>query len=165
MFHALVDRLERIDLEEYTFGDLGKIVALGLKKDVVVDKGAMVEISKVLRGNARSAQKMAMKLCQYLAVAKRKRFRMADWKKFTYQLGIRPYGLLNAEVQILEVLNEVKEMRLTALASKLSMSRRSVQYDYEVYLQKLGLIGIATAGRYLTAKGKDYLKKMEVAMK
>ena len=49
-------------------------------------------------------------------------------------------------------------MRLTQLASKLAMSRQAVQYDYEIYLQKLGLIGIETAGRYLTPSGKEYLK-------
>jgi len=163
MFHALVDRLERIDLEDYSFNELGKIVKLGLNKGVTVNKNALDEISQVLRGNARSAQKMAMKVNRYCSANRKKRFTIDDWSKFAFQLGIHPYGLLNAEIKILEVLNTVKEMRLTQLASKLSMSRRSVQYDYETYLQKLGLIGIATGGRYLTANGKEYLKKMEDA--
>lgn len=161
LFHALIDRLERIDLEEYTHNNLAEIVKLGLYKGVTLDKGAMTKVSSVLRGNARSAQKMAIKLNQYCVAEKKKRFKMADWKKFIYQLGIMPLGLMPAEIKILETLDAVKEMRLTALASRLGMSRRSVQYDYELYLQRLGLIGIKTGGRYLTSKGKEYLKEVD----
>mgnify|MGYP006082429569 CR=1 FL=1 len=158
MFHALVDRLERIDLEEYENSHLGAIVKLGLDKGIVINKNALESVSRVLRGNARSAQKMAMKINQYCHAEKRKRFREVDWKKFSDQLSINPYGLMPAEIKLLEVLDEVKSMRLTQLASKLAMSRQAVQYDYEIYLQKLGLIGIETAGRYLTPSGKEYLK-------
>jgi Holliday junction DNA helicase RuvB len=160
LFHALVDRLERVDLEEYTFGELGKIVKLGLDRGVTVDANAMDEISKVLRGNARSAQKMAMKVNQYCHAERKKKFKMIDWKKFTDHLAIQPLGLLQAEIRLLRELAHVKAMRLTQLASKLGMSRQAVQYDYEVYLQKLGLIGIDPQGRYLTPSGKEYLKQI-----
>ena len=161
LFHALVDRLERIDLEEYDHSHLGKIVTLGLSRGVTVSKDAMLEVSKVLRGNARSAQKMAMKIMQYARAEKKKKFTIIDWGKFSNQLSIKPLGLMPAEIRLMVELDKVKEMRLTQLASKLGLSRQAVQYDYELYLQKLGLIGIETRGRYLTASGKEYLKQLD----
>ena len=53
-----MDRLERVDLEEYNTEELGKIVQLNLP-DLKFDKGLLPEIASVLRGNARAAQKMA----------------------------------------------------------------------------------------------------------
>jgi len=160
LFHALVDRLERIDLEEYEFSHLGQIVTLGLKKGFSVNKPALKEVSMVLRGNARSAQKMAMKINQYLSASKKTQFAMRDWAKFRSALSITPLGLMPAEIRILRELGSVKEMRLTQLASKLGLSRQAVQYDYELYLQKLGLIAIETRGRYLTPSGRQYLKSL-----
>jgi Holliday junction resolvasome RuvABC ATP-dependent DNA helicase subunit len=160
LFHALVDRLERIDLEEYENHHLGKIVALGLPDGVTASAEALKEASSTLRGNARSAQKMAMKIEQYCRATKKQKFTIRDWRVLADRLSIRALGLMPAEIRLLQELGKVREMRLTQLASKLGMSRQSVQYDYELYLQKLGLIGIETRGRYLTPDGRQYIKSL-----
>ena len=60
VFHALKDRLDRVDLEEYSYEELGEIVRINLP-DVIFGKGLLGKIASVLRGNARAAQKWQSK--------------------------------------------------------------------------------------------------------
>ena len=78
IFHALMDRMERIDLEEYKLDELGQIVMMGLK-DYTVDKKTLASISSVLRGNARAGQKMAMKMKLLLDAQSKTHFDAWDW--------------------------------------------------------------------------------------
>ncbi len=158
LFDPFVDRFWRIGLEDYTLDNLADITRIGLNKGVSIDKKTGLEMASVLRGNARSAQKMSVNINQFCAFNKIKKFGLKHWRKFTDTLGIAPLGLLPDERRVLDELSKVSEMRLTQLASKLGMSRQSVQYDLELYLQKMNLIGITTGGRYLTKEGHQYLK-------
>jgi Holliday junction resolvasome RuvABC ATP-dependent DNA helicase subunit len=60
MFHALIDRCDRIDLEEYTYDHLAEIMKRNLDSiELDCDREVLKDIAPVLRGNARAAQKMA----------------------------------------------------------------------------------------------------------
>ena len=72
VFHALMDRLERVDLEEYSIDEMGQIVALNL--DIDIEPKTLRDIAGVLRGNARAAQKMAHKIKSYCSQKNIKRF-------------------------------------------------------------------------------------------
>jgi len=155
VFHALLDRLERIDLEEYTHGDLSKIVQMGAK-EVEFEKTTLESIATVLRGNARAGQMMADKVKQFLRG--RIKFSTKDWNQLREHLGIYPLGLNAGEIGILRHLETITEgTSLTCLAAKTGLSRESLQRDYEMHLQKHGLMEISTTGRVITAKGRDYL--------
>ena len=65
VFHALMDRLERVDLEEYTLEEMGKIVSLNL--EVKIEPKALKDISSVLRGNARAGHKRWHKKLSHIA--------------------------------------------------------------------------------------------------
>jgi Holliday junction resolvasome RuvABC ATP-dependent DNA helicase subunit len=160
IFHALMDRMERIDLEEYEINHLGEILMLGLD-GYEVDDVALYEMSKTLRGNARAAQKMSVKVKQYLDQKDKKKFNMDDWNGLRKALSIIPMGLTNGEVNLLRVLKRKKSTRLTELVAITGNSRRSIQADYEMFPTKLGLIEIRPEGRCLTGKGQDYLKKLD----
>ena len=160
IFHALMDRMERIDLEEYTYDELGKIVMCGLEGYTVEPK-TLAEISSVLRGNARSGQKMAVKLKLLMDSKRKNHFSKEDWGILKDKLGVLPLGLLVTELQILRILAERKEVRLTALAAITGLSKRCIQADYELYLTKMGLMEINTGGRAPTAKGLKYLKELD----
>ena len=160
VFHALMDRCERVDLEEYTYSELGKIVNLTLPS-VKFDDGLLDDIATVLRGNARAAQKMANNMAVYLKSKGSKNFTNADWKEITFQLGIAPLGLSPIEIQILGELGKVKDCSLTHLAAKTGLTKACVQRDFEMYLQKMDLMQITTAGRAITKKGKDYLDELD----
>ena len=155
-----MDRMERIDLEDYTYGQLGEIVMKGLEGYTVDDK-ALSEIATVLRGNARAAQKMAVKIKLACDKNAKNHFDKEDWKWLSDKLGVLPLGLSVMELQILRILEERKEVRLTALAAITSLSKAALQNDYELYLTKMGLMEITSDGRSATTKGLEYLKTLD----
>tara|TARA_R110000751_G_scaffold248318_1_gene348088 strand:- start:110 stop:715 length:606 start_codon:yes stop_codon:yes gene_type:complete len=158
VFHALMDRLERVDLEEYSLSEMGEIVGMNL--DLKIEPKALESISSVLRGNARAAQKMAQKIESYCEMNNTKVFKNSDWEKLSNILSIFPLGLNTTEILLLNILKDNKDCSLTNLAAKTGISKHAVQRDFEIYLQKHSLMDITTAGRNITAKGLDYLKKL-----
>lgn len=159
VFHALVDRLERITLEEYSMPDLAAIVQKGVPA-VEFREDVLLDVATVLRGNARAAQKMAGKLTSYLGG--RHVFDRGDWSQLCKVLSIYPLGLNALEIQILRFLAQnINGTSLTALSAKTGMSRDSLQKDTELYLQRHSLLEITTGGRVITAKGLQYLKDLD----
>ena len=156
VFHALMDRLERVDLEEYSLDEMGQIVAMNLEVDI--EPKTLRDIAGVLRGNARAAQKMAHKIKSYCSQKNIKRFNSTHWKDLSRILNIFPLGLNVTEIQLLNILKDNKDCSLTNLSAKTGISKQAVQRDFEIYLQKHSLMEITTAGRNITAKGLDYLK-------
>ncbi len=161
VFHALKDRLDRIDLEEYTSDELGEIVRINLP-DVEFDKGLLGEIATVLRGNARVAQKMAIKIQMWLDAHGGNEFFSINWENLRHTLGIAPLGLRAKEIEILYVLRDSRDCSLTRLGSKTGMTPESLRRDYELYLMKVDLMEVSTAGRNITKQGKKYLKELEL---
>ena len=161
IFHALMDRMERIDLQEYSVEELGKIVLLGLE-DYTIKADALAQVATVLRGNARAAQKMAGHIKTYLDGNGKAEFTLDDWNSLQKQKSILPLGLLEKELEILRILERKKETRLTELAAITCLSKGSIQKVYEMFLMKQGLLEIAPAGRSLTTKGKTYLRALTV---
>ena len=159
VFHALMDRLERVDLEEYSIDEMGQIVALNL--DIDIEPKTLRDIAGVLRGNARAAQKMAHKIKSYCSQKNIKRFNSIHWKDLSRILNIFPLGLNVTEIQLLNILKDNKDCSLTNLSAKTGISKQAVQRDFEIYLQKHSLMEITTAGRNITAKGLDYLKLLD----
>ena len=160
IFHALMDRCERIDLEEYTYDELAEIVKRVLP-DVRFNDKALKQTSSVLRGNARAAQKMAMNIRSYLASRSKLDYGKVDWEYLKHHLAILPLGLSTIELQVLNYLDGRKHCSLTYLAAKTGLTKSCLQRDFEMYLQKHNLMEITTEGRAITAKGKKYLKNFE----
>tara|TARA_B100000131_G_scaffold124469_1_gene121593 strand:+ start:1005 stop:1961 length:957 start_codon:yes stop_codon:yes gene_type:complete len=161
IFHALMDRCERVDLEEYSYDELGEIVARVLGEGYFFEGNLLSEIATVLRGNARAAQKMATNIESYLKHNKQNNFTKKDWNKLKHSLGILPLGLNRIELQILRALAERKSCSLTHLAAKTGLTKTCVQKDFEMHLQKTNLMEIGREGRGLTQKGHDYLKALD----
>jgi Holliday junction resolvasome RuvABC ATP-dependent DNA helicase subunit len=159
IFHALIDRLERIDLEEYSNDDLGMIVQKNINAPISSD--AMEEVKKVLRGNARKATQMANHITLYLDASSKTEFAIQEWYDFRNKLGINAFGLTPMEIKILKVLSEKSLTTLTNLSAKTQMSRQSLQRDAENYLQKLNLMEITATGRKITSQGRQYLESLK----
>ena len=160
IFHALMDRCERVDLEDYTFDELGEIVKR-VCEGKKFDNDILPDVATVLRGNARAAQKMASNIDVYLDAKKSKKFTRKDWNNLKDHLGILPYGLNRIEVQVLRHLSEKKDCSLTHLAAKTGLSKSCLQRDFEMYLQRQNLMEITTAGRAITSEGLKYLEALD----
>ena len=159
IFHALMDRLERIDLEEYSPSNLATIVKNNVTSNItdqVID-----EVSKVLRGNARKATQMANHINLYLSASNDKSFDVKSWNDFSVKMGILPLGLSPLELKVLQTLGEKSETTLTNLSAKTHMTRQSLQRDLESHLQRLNLIEVTPTGRKLTIQCKNYLEALK----
>jgi len=160
VFHALMDRCQRVDLEEYSYGDLKTIIQRNAK-GIIFAPNVLDLIAPTLRGNARQATKRAHEVKTYLAPHKKTKFTMEDWEKLSRRLDILPLGVNRIELQVLRVLEQRKDCSLTRVAATLGLSPASVQRDYELYLQRQQLMEITTTGRNLTSQGFEYLKQIK----
>ena len=160
IFHALMDRCERIDLEEYSYNQLGEIIGRQMQ-DYTFEKGMLDEIATVLRGNARAAQKMAGNIKTYLASKNSMKMTLKDWEDIKDELGILPLGINRIELQVLRALKEKKECSLTHLGAVTGLTVQCLRQDFELFLQKQMLMEITTNGRSLTTKGHKYLKEVD----
>lgn len=159
VFHALMNRCRRIDLEEYSHDELSTILKRNAK-GVVFGAHVLEQVAPTLRGVARQAVMMAKDIKTYLAPLKKTAFNMEDWDSLSRQLDILPLGVNRLELQVLRVLSERKDCSLTRIAATLGMTPAAVQKDLELYLQKRALMEIATTGRNITARGHEYLKEV-----
>ena len=163
VFNPLMDRLKRIDLEDYSYTHLGQIVNKAAP-DVQFQDNVLDQVATVLRGNARQAVQMAGDIKSYLCG--QKEFGLKEWNDLRGLLSILPLGLSPIELNLLRFMASNPDgSSLTNLAAKTGLSREAVQKDYETYLQKHSLMEItAGKGRTITGKGLDYLKNLSLSI-
>jgi len=160
MFHALLDRLFRVDLEDYSYIDLGKIINKNLSiKDYSIKEDILNEVASVCRGNARQAQSMANQISSYLASKNIKELDKNGWLQIKDSLSIYPLGLTEIELNVIKLLKEHGELRLTNLSAKTNLTKDMLQKNVELYLMRNHLIEIKPTGRALTKKGHEYHKE------
>jgi len=160
IFHALLDRLYRVDLEDYSYIDLGKIINNNLKlKNQSVNEEILSEVASVCRGNARQAQSMANQISSYLASKNSKELNKNGWNQIKDSLSIYPLGLTEIELNVIKILKNYGELRLTNLSAKTNLSKDMLQKNVELYLMRNHLIEIRPTGRALTKKGHEYHKE------
>lgn len=166
IFHALMDRLERIELEDYTTKDLANIVNLSLAsydRHFNIEDSILSELSQTLRGNARAAEKMGEKIGIFLKQTGLKTFGESQWWLLKKTLGIFPLGLSEIELRVLKILASRKNrgFSLTQLSSMTDMTKSSLMNDIERFLLRHSFLEINTNGRQITDKGLEYLEELK----
>jgi Holliday junction resolvasome RuvABC ATP-dependent DNA helicase subunit len=157
LFHALLDRLYRVDMQDYSYVELGNIISNNLKtKNQSIDDSVIGEVSSVCRGNARQAQAMANQISSYLSSKKFNKLTSDGWMDIKSRLSIYPLGLSEIELNVIKILKEHGEVRLTNLSAKTNLTKDMLQKNVELYLMRNSLIEIRPTGRALTKKGHDY---------
>ena len=159
VFHALIDRMERIDLDDYSYDELGQILLLNTEKIRFSGDIVSKHIAPALRGNGRAAQKMATNIKSYVSQYNTKTFKLSDWNELCRILDIMPHGLNKTEMRYLITLHREGTVRLYNLAAKLQMTRGAIQSDAETYLQKLNFVEATNNGRQLTFQAKEMFEK------
>jgi Holliday junction resolvasome RuvABC ATP-dependent DNA helicase subunit len=160
IFHALLDRLYRIDLQDYSYVELGKIISGNLStKNQKINISIIDEIASVCRSNARQAQSMANQISGYLAGKKSNELTKDGWEEIKNKLSIYPLGLSEIELNVIKILKEHGEVRLTNLSAKTNLTKDMLQKNVELYLVRNSLIEVRPTGRALTKKGQDYHKE------
>ena len=155
-----IDRLERIDLQNYTHFELSRIINKNLIKfNIKASNDALCEVSKVLRGNARAAQKMASKINLFMTAYQIKSFDSECWGKMKKKYNILPMGMSPLELRVLRALSK-KDRTLQGLSSILTLAKSMVQRDVESFLTVHDLMEI-DGKRKITKEGKKYLEKLD----
>jgi|TARA_R110000824_G_scaffold93876_1_gene226940 Holliday junction resolvasome RuvABC ATP-dependent DNA helicase subunit len=159
LFDPFKDRLTQIEFRPYTAVELGKI--LKLHTDWVTYKGnTLTTIAKTLRGNARAAVNTAQEILRYCDVHTISSVGAKEWRDICDTVGIRPFGLSDGEIEVLELLKGHAEgCTLTMLCAATGQSRQALQKDVELYLLRKGFM-IIDVKRKLTTKGSEALKEV-----
>ncbi len=158
LFPPLKDRLTILDFKPYNQNELAAIIK-GRLQDVEFEDGLLEEIATTTRGNARDAVKRAKQIELYCETNKSNLFLKDEWNDLRKVLGIKPLGLSNTELQVLEILNTRGPSTLQTIAAVTGMSRTAIQKDAELYLLQRGLMKI-NGVRELTKAGSDLIKQM-----
>ena len=125
-------------MDDYSYDELGQILLLNTEK--IKFSGDLVNtkhIASTLRGNGRSAQKMATNIINYCAGNNVRTFKLKDWESLCNTLDIMPYGINKTELKYLRALARNGCVRLYNLAAKLQMTRAAIQSDAEIYSAKV----------------------------
>lgn len=157
---ALINRLERIDMESYTQDDLIKII-LKNTRGIYIDAEILPQIASVCRNNARETEKISSRIKQYCQLNNIVNFNKNNWANICGVLNIRPLGINNLEYKILSVLKKNPNCSLTRLSAILGLSTNSIRTFYEMYLLSSGFLEVVPGkGRNLTYLGNKYLEEI-----
>lgn len=161
IFKPAIDRLTEVTFDEYTIPEAGRIVALNAPHISVEDE-ALLELGKVCRGNARSAQKLGNMLDNFCLVNNIPKFDVNRIPQLMRLLGIYPLGLNGQEVTLLKIIEEYKEgVSVGTLTARTNLTRGALQ-DLEYYLRRKNLILVGKQSlRYLSAEGRNYIKELK----
>ena len=160
LFPPLKDRLTILDFKPYKSNEIAEIISSRLR-DVEFDSGLVDEIAETTRGNARSAVKRAKEIETYCETNNSNLFSKSSWNDLRQILGIKPLGLSNTEIQVLQILKERGPSTLQTIAAVTGMSRTAIQRDAELYLLQRGLMKI-DGTREITRAGSEILEEVEL---
>lgn len=158
LFPPLKDRLTILDFKPYKENELAQIIK-GRLPDVDFEEGLLEDIASTTRGNARSAVKRAKEIETFCETQNSTTFFREEWLQLRQILGIKPLGLSNTEIQVLDILSERGPSTLQTIAAVTGMSRTAIQRDAELYLLQRGLMKI-DGTREITRAGSEVLKEI-----
>lgn len=151
----LVDRLRRVELDEYEYHELAEIIRK--TSGIEFDERILIEVAKTVRGNARKAMQRA----QDIKTMGVDYFGESEWKQFRRALSIHPMGISKIEAIYLRELKNAPAT-LTEMSSRLALTMEAVQRDVEIYLRKIGAFRTqASRGRVISTIGLDILKEID----
>ena len=159
LFDPLKDRLTIIDFKQYDEKELGEIMQN--KVDwVSYEDGVMPSIVSCVKGNARSAIKLALKIQDWCNKNRISSMCHGEWAKMKKHFNILPFGLTNIEVQILRALQKRGACSLQMLSAITGMSRQAIQQEAENNLLRKGFMDI-DGKRKITNKGTKILEQIK----
>ena len=158
IFDPLKDRMTIVDFKPYVPKELAHIIQKKIDW-VQFDKVVLDQIADTVRGNARSAIKRALEIKAFCEINNNPRVDAKAWLKIKQILGIKPQGLTNLEVQILDILKSNGPSSLQMLSAVTGMSRSAIQLEAENNLLRSGFMEI-DGKRKITGKGTNILKEL-----
>lgn len=158
---TLLSRMEILELEELKINDLALIISKKLK-DIKYDKDLLLEIATYGRNNGRICYRLGEKIRQFLDSNNEKEFRIEHWEYIKQQLGLRPDGITNLELRLMNCLKNYGNCSLTKLSAALQLTCDATRRSSEKYLLANNYLSVLPQkGRSLTPKGIKYLEMVK----
>jgi Holliday junction resolvasome RuvABC ATP-dependent DNA helicase subunit len=126
---------------------------------IPMDKSIEPEVIKYFRGHPRDAVAKGDDLMKYAHAKDKKNIGLSEWRGYCYSMGVFPLGLNEAEVNILKIIEERKQVSLTGISAATGFSTAVIRQKYEKSLLSKGLMDIQGT-RFITQKGRNYLKEL-----
>lgn len=157
---TFLDRVEIVNLTQYSLKELSKIIQLNLK-GINIEDGLLLEIAKDLRFSPRECVRIAFDIKGYCQSNNKYYLDSFGWNYIKNSLSILPNGVSPSELQIMRVLQQIGPCSLTKLSAILSLNNSSVRSFHEIYLLKKNFIEIQPGGRRITNAGIKYLEELD----
>jgi Holliday junction DNA helicase RuvB len=151
-----VDRFKvRIELEDYTLGDLAR-VARQYRNMVFPNDEVDPTVYDILAANCRHTPRLLISMMELCVYSK------SDTDSVLDSYGILYEGFTRRDMKVLQYLaHNTKGVGLQGLVSYLGTSADNYQHDIEPYLLHNGLLVRTPRGRKITVYGETILKKLE----
>jgi len=158
--NALKDRLKTITLESYNSTQIQSIINNKLKSEnISTNPQSLKKITNYIKYNGRSAVLISKDIISYCQLNNKSFFDEKTCKDVIELHNLKPYGLNNNDLQILQALSLKSHTKLMDLEAITGLESAAIRVEFESNLIRNGLMGRETKGRFLTAKGREYLKK------
>jgi Holliday junction resolvasome RuvABC ATP-dependent DNA helicase subunit len=155
VFRPLRDRCINVQLQPYNLDELAEIIELVVAGRVQFDEGMIEKLAYHVRRNGRQARDLA----KDIVALGQSWFGKKDFEFIRKQLGLLPFGLMQDELRVLQMLDADGPLKLGALGARFGKPVAAVQKEIEPYPISLGFL--ETQGeRRITAKGRQYLKEI-----
>jgi Holliday junction DNA helicase RuvB len=151
----------QFQLEFYSDDDLTTILAVNaVKLKMTITESALEAIADRARKTPRIGNNLLRRLRDYSVVDKRSIDEDFVKKILRENLGIDDNGLRDLDRQYLQLLNDAPNgLGVESVAAQLNEEPETVEDAIEPYLLQLGLIERRRNGRWITAIGKQYIRR------
>lgn len=159
LLKPFLNRFAVIELEDYTKEEKLVLVKSKIEKmGYTAEEDAVFEIARRCRGIPRTIETYVKGIIDVMLMREETIVTKETACLYFEIHEIDGLGLTKNDIKILQILDEAeKPLALITLESKSGIQREDVEFRYEPYLLKLGLIDKMERGRVITKKGRKYL--------
>ncbi len=163
LLKPFLNRFAVIELEDYTEDE--KMILVRAKLDKLgygATDAAVADIARRCRGVPRTIETFVRGVIDMALMMDEKTITEAMTAEYFNMHEIDALGLNKNDRRLLSILDaEERPLALVTLESKSGIQREDLEFRYEPYLLKLGLIEKTERGRIITQKGREYLHPAE----
>lgn len=163
LLKPFINRFSILELVDYTDNEKEVIVRSKFSKlGYEITDDAVTTIAKRSRGVPRTIENFAKGIRDLAINNDVNTVDLSIANEYFDMNNIDELGLLKNDLKLLEVLASTDSpIGIVTLESKLGIQREDLEFRYEPYLIKLGLIEKTDRGRVITKSGREYLTKSE----
>ena len=160
LLKPFINRFVLIELLDYTKEEKIEIVNAKIKKlKLSADEDAIEDIALRSRGIPRTIETYLKGINDYCLSCDETRITKKICDEYFDLNDIDVNGLINNDIKVLKALaSSDRPLALITIESKTGIQREDIEYRYEPFLIKNGLMEKTDRGRTITEKGLQYLK-------